>query len=105
MLFRSLALALYGVIEKAWLSFLISGMVFGTLALGNYYKLCFRSDPLYMEDLFHLREASNMAGTGRYSLFLDRRILIALFGLFLVAVLHRCTWIRILIMPLKTMTC
>ena len=84
-----LALALYGIIEKAWLSFLISGMIFLGLSLGNYYKLYFRSDPLYIEDIFNLREASDMAGAGRYSLFIDRKILIAVSGLILCAVLLR----------------
>lgn len=84
-----LALGLYGITERAWLSFLISGVIFAGLALGNYYKLYFRSDPLYLEDLFRLREASEMAGGGHYRLFLDRNILLVLAGLVLGAVLLR----------------
>ena len=84
-----LALAVYGIIGRAWPSFLASGVVFLGLSLGNYYKIHFRSDPLYFADLFILREASNMAGADHYGLFIDKRILTAVFCLLLGTVLLR----------------
>ncbi len=78
-----LALVFYGMTGRTWVSFFLSGVLFLGLSLGNYYKIQFRSDPVYFEDLLNLREASNMAGAGHYSLFVDKKILIVVFCLVL----------------------
>ncbi len=77
----------YGLLGRAWLAFLLGGGVALGLSLGNYYKLCFRDDPLYFEDMLILREAKAMAGGESYALFLDKRIIISLLCLALGTVL------------------
>ncbi|MDE7246146.1 MAG: hypothetical protein K2O18_19540, partial [Oscillospiraceae bacterium] len=84
-----LTVLLYGMIGIAWPSFLAASSAFFALSLGNYYKLQFRSDPVYFEDLFNLREATNMAGSGHYSLFITKKILLPAFCLILGTVLLR----------------
>lgn len=83
-----LAYALFG---RGWLAFLTGGCVALGLSLGHYYKLCFRDDPLYFEDMLILREAKAM--TGSYALFVDKRVAVAaacfLAGILLLAVLAR----------------
>ena len=78
-----LALLFYGVTGKTWSAFLLGGGISFGFSLGNYYKLQFRDDPLYFEDMLILREAKAMAGGGHYSLFVDGQILTALFCLLL----------------------
>ena len=82
-----LVLLLYGALGRAWTAFLAGGGIALGFSLGNYYKLHFRDDPLYLEDLLILREAKAMAGGSHYSLFLTKKILVVLFFLFLGAVL------------------
>lgn len=69
-----LILLLYGLSGRMWLSFLLGGFAAFGFSLGNYYKLTFRDDPLYFEDMLILREAGAMASGDHYELFLDRRI-------------------------------
>ena len=71
-----LALLLYGLTGRCWLAFFLSGLPAVGLSLGNYYKLVFRDDPLYLEDLWNLREAGAMASGDHYALFVNRRILL-----------------------------
>ena len=77
----------YGIFGRAWLAFLVGGGVALGLSLGDYYKLCFRDDPLYFEDMLILREAKAMAGGQSYALFLDKRIIVSLLCLALGTVL------------------
>lgn len=69
---------LYGLVGRAWLAFLLDGAVVLGLSLGHYFKLVFRDDPLYFEDMLILREAKAMAGSDHYALFIDKRIVVAL---------------------------
>ena len=48
---------LYGLVGRAWLAFLLDGAIVLGLSLGHYFKLVFRDDPLYFEDMLILREA------------------------------------------------
>ena len=73
-----LVLLLYGVTGRAGASFLLGGGVAAGLSLGNYFKLHFRDDPLYFEDLLILREARAMVTGDHYALFVDRWIIAAL---------------------------
>lgn len=70
----ALVVLLYGLTGRSWLAFFLGGLATVGLSLGNYYKLVFRDDPLYLEDLLTLREAGAMATGEHYSLFLNRRI-------------------------------
>ena len=73
---------------SAWSAYLLGGASALALSLGNCYKLQFRDDPLYLEDLFVLREAGAMAGSG-YELFLDGRMTAAIAALVLGTILLR----------------
>jgi len=77
----------YGLTGNAWSAFLLGGGIFFGFSMGNYYKLQFRDDPLYFEDMLILHEAKAMATGGHYTLFLDIRIIFALFCLILGTVL------------------
>ena len=84
---------LYGATGRAWLAFLLDGAVVLGLSIGNYFKLIFRDDPVYFEDLLILREAQAMATSDHYALFIDKRIAVALVcwaaGTLLLALLVR----------------
>ena len=82
-----LALLFYGLTGKAWSAFLCGGGICLGFSLGNYFKLQFRDDPLYFEDMLNLREAQAMAGGGHYQLFIDAQIITAVFCLLLGGVL------------------
>lgn len=84
-----LALLCYGLTGRTGASFLISGGITFGFSIGNYYKLQFRDDPLYFEDMLILREAKAMASGDHYSLFIDWQILLTLFCLLLGWVLLR----------------
>lgn len=84
-----LALLLYGLTGRTYTAFLISGGITFGFSLGNYYKLQFRDDPLYFEDMLILREAKAMATGDHYTLFIDWQIALAFFCLILGYVLLR----------------
>lgn len=71
-----LAVLLYGIIGRAWLSYLITTVPVLALSFGNYYKLAFRDDPVMAADMLVLGEAGKMAG--QYQLFLSTKLLCAL---------------------------
>lgn len=66
---------LYAIIGKSWISYFLGSTIVYIVSLCNYYKLFFRDDPLMFEDVLLAREATNMVGT--YSLFIDRKIVVA----------------------------
>lgn len=68
---------LWGLTGRSWLAYLLTGVLFVGGAAGNYYKLFFRDDPVLFADLLILKEAGDMAG--KYHLFLDKRLALALF--------------------------
>lgn len=70
-----LMLALYGILGRAWAAFALGGTAVLALSLGNFFKIVFRDDPLYFEDLLIIREAGNMAE--EYAVFIDNRIILA----------------------------
>lgn len=61
---------------RPWAAYLFGALPALALAVGNYYKLAFRDDPVLFADLFILGEAGKMAG--EYRLFADGRLLLAL---------------------------
>lgn len=82
-----LILLFYGILGHSWTAFLAGGGVAFGFSVGNYYKLQFRDDPLYFEDMLILREAKAMATGDHYTLFVDWKIALALFCLLLGAAL------------------
>jgi len=79
----------YGLTGNAWSAFLAGGGVTLGFSLGNFFKLIFRDDPLYFEDMLILQEAKAMATGGHYQLFLNSTIVKALLCLLLGTVLLR----------------
>ena len=84
-----LVLLFYGVTGRTGAAFLLGGGIALGFSLGNYYKLQFRDDPLYFEDMLILREAKAMASGDHYALFIDWQIILAVFCLLLGWVLLR----------------
>jgi len=82
-----LTLLFYGLLGRTWLAFLLGGGVTLGLSMGHYYKLTFRDDPLYFEDLLIIREAGAMATEQNYDLFIDKRVVFAAACLILGTVL------------------
>lgn len=78
---------LYAACGRAWLAFLLGGLVTLGLSIGNYYKLQFRDDPLCFEDFLVLREAKTITTQSKYTLFVDKRIVVAVLCLALGTVL------------------
>lgn len=63
-------LILYFVLNRVWVSFLLTSIIFMVIAEANRFKLIFRDDPLVFKDILLLKEAKEM--TERYNLFLDK---------------------------------
>ncbi len=66
---------LYAVFGRLWVAFGIGGTALLALSLGNFFKILFRDDPIYFENLLILREAGLMADS--YQVFIDKRIALA----------------------------
>ena len=84
-----LILFFYGLTGRTGAAFLLGGGIAFGFSLGNFYKLQFRDDPLYFEDMLILREAKAMASGDHYTLFINWQILLTLFCLLLGWVLLR----------------
>lgn len=57
-----LGLALYAILGRQWLAFLLNGSLILTGTLINWFKLALRNDPFLAADVVLVREAQNMAG-------------------------------------------
>ena len=84
-----LILLFYGLTGRTGAAFLTGGGIAFGFSLGNFYKLQFRDDPLYFEDMLILREAKAMASGDHYSLFINWQIILSVFCLLLGWVLLR----------------
>lgn len=69
------AVLFYGIVGRAWIAYLVAAVPFGVLAIGNFYKLAFRDDPVVAADLLILGEAGKMAA--QYKLFYADKVLMA----------------------------
>lgn len=76
----SFCLALFALIGRAWIAYLVNALIWLGVAIGNYYLIIIRSDPLEFQDITCLREALAITGTQGYELELSPRILIAVGG-------------------------
>ena len=68
------AVLVYGISGRAWIGYLCAAVPFGCLAIGNFYKLAFRDDPVVAADLLILGEAGKMAA--QYKLFYADKVLL-----------------------------
>ena len=69
-----LIFALWLLLGRAWLAFLLGGLVSVGFPLAGYYVLRFRDDPLTPELLKYLREAVSISATAKYDLTPDGRV-------------------------------
>ena len=69
-----LILTLWLLLGRAWLAFLLGGVVSLGFPLAGYYVLRFRDDPLTPNLLKYLREAVSISSTAKYDLTPDGRI-------------------------------
>ena len=65
----------FAITGRTWLAFGLGGLSILGLTLGNFFKILFRDDPLYFEDLLILREAGKMAEG--YAVFINKKIVLA----------------------------
>ena len=75
-----LCLVLFALTGRAWLAFLLTALICLGVAIGNYYLIIIRMDPLQFQDITCLREALAITGTQGYELELSPRILVSVGG-------------------------
>ena len=93
-----LALLLYFMTGRAGLSYGITAVLTLGLTAASFFKLTFRNDPMMFEDILLIKEAGNMAG--KYQLFLNKSMLLAIVLVFLGwVVLHFLAWGRMPLWP------
>lgn len=80
----ALSLFFYACCGRTWLASLLTGLLVLGFALGDYYLLMFRNDPLLFQDLLLVREAGQIAG--RYQLPFDIRLGISILAILSVTV-------------------
>ena len=85
---------LYLLTGREWSAYLVTAAVFLAIAIGNYYLIMIRNDPLRFEDLTSLREALNITATQHYELQLSWRVVLsvvlgAAYTVFLALVLRK----------------
>ena len=69
-------LLLQALINRQWLAFLGTTLIFMTASVGNFYKLKFRSEPFLYTDLSSIRTAVGVAGN--YDMTPNTRILLSI---------------------------
>ena len=70
----SVFLAFFALIGKAWIAFLVTSLVCMGVAIGNYFLIIIRNDPLQYEDLTCIREALAITDKQGYELRLSFRL-------------------------------
>ena len=70
----SVALLLFAVIGKAWIAYLLTVLICMGIAVGNYFLIIIRNDPLQFEDLSCIREALAITDAEGYELKLSARL-------------------------------
>lgn len=76
---------IYFMLEKVWLSYFITALMIEIAALVNYFKLLFRYEPLYIQDIKYVTETGGIIG--RYELVLPNVFLISFLIILLITVL------------------
>ena len=59
----SFCLVFFALIGRAWIAYLLTALIWLGAAIGNYYLIIIRSDPLQFQDITCLREALAITGT------------------------------------------
>ena len=71
-----LTLTLWFATQRAALAFALSSLTVMGFTIASWFKLQFRNDPLFFEDILLIKEAGNMSE--RYQLFMTKSMLAAL---------------------------
>ncbi len=71
----ALCLVLFALTGRLWLGYGLTALVCLGVAIGNYYLILIRTDPLQFQDLLCLREALNITQTQHYELQLSAPVL------------------------------
>ena len=69
-------LLIYCLVNRSWIAFLVSSLVFVTAGVGNYFKLMFRDDPFMFSDISAIHTALGVSSN--YNITLTKRIAICL---------------------------
>ncbi len=72
----SVCLILFFFIGRAWIAYGITGLLCLAIAIGNYYLLLIRNDPLKPADVLCLREALKITSTQNYTLNLTWQVIV-----------------------------
>lgn len=83
--------------NKVWVSFLVTSILTFVIAEINRFKVMFRDDPFYFEDVFLVNEAKDMMS--KYPLRLDKPSIVFLFVI--IGVTVACIWFKKLNMRTK----
>jgi hypothetical protein len=76
----SFCLVFFALIGRAWIAYLLTALIWLGAAIGNYYLIIIRSDPLQFQDITCLREALAITETQGYELELSARVIISVGG-------------------------
>lgn len=76
---------LYGIIGRPWVAYGLGSATSFIISVCNWYKLTFRDDPLYFEDITLIREAVNMSSS--YSIVINKKFILIAAVFFLLTIL------------------
>ena len=70
-----LVFALWFIIGRSWIAFLIGSVFFTVLSTVNFFKLVLRNDPVIFSDIFIIGTAAKVSG--QYDIVFNRKIILA----------------------------
>lgn len=73
----ALAMVLYLFIGRAWIAYTVTAVIAMCIALGNYFLIMIRNDPLQFIDILCLREALDITATQHYELHIGWEVIIS----------------------------
>lgn len=68
---------LYATTGRSWIAYLVTALLCLSVAIGNYYLIMMRTDPLQWQDISCLREALNITGTQHYHFEITWRVVLS----------------------------
>lgn len=100
----------YAATGRAWIAYLVTTLICLSVAIGNYYLIMMRTDPLQWEDVSCLREALNITGTQHYKFEITWRVVLSValpllctVGLFFFARFVPKRWSRVTLIVLAAL--
>lgn len=73
----ALAMVLYLAIGRAWIAYTATAVLSLCVALGNYFLIAIRNDPLQFIDILCLREALDITATQHYELHIGWEVIVS----------------------------